>query len=385
MNPSTQPADRAQSELSPAEMLRYSRHLVIPEWGQAAQQKLKAARVLLIGMGGLGSPAAMYLAAAGVGTLGIVDHDVVDESNLQRQIIHGQSDVGRAKVDSAAATLADLNPFITLRSYNTPLSSANALDIIRDYDLVIDCSDNFPTRYLVNDACVLLGKLNVYGSVFRFEGQVSVLGAPGGPCYRCLFPTPPPPGLVPSCAESGVLGVVPGTIGTLQATEAIKLITGLGEPLVGRMLLYDALAMTWDTLAFRKNPHCPVCGDHPTVTVLIDYDQFCGLPRRVPSITVRELRARLDGGERLFLLDVREPAETMVSRLQGAVLIPKDTVLHHLDQIPHDLPVIVYCRRGVRSADVVRWLEDAGFTNAINLEGGIMAWASEIDPSLPVA
>ncbi len=380
--------------LSREEVLRYSRHLIMPEVGMEGQRKLKAAKVLLIGTGGLGSPSAMYLAAAGVGTLGLVDYDVVDVTNLQRQIIHGTKDIGRSKLDSARESLADINPHIQINQYNVPFTSDNALDIIADYDIVIDGTDNFPTRYLVNDACVMAGKLNVYGSIYRFEGQVSVFGAPDGPCYRCLFPEPPPPGLVPSCAEGGVLGILPGTIGTIQATEAIKLILGLGQPLIGRMLLYDALDMNWDTVKVRKNVNCPVCGDYPTQTELIDYEQFCGVPahdhsdfgsstvaRPVPAMTVHDLKRRLDSGEALFLLDVREPHEAEISSIGGA-LIPKDVLRQRLNEVPRDLPVVVYCRSGSRSATVVRWLENDGYTNAVNLAGGINAWAREIDPRL---
>ncbi|MBI5959945.1 MAG: molybdopterin-synthase adenylyltransferase MoeB [Chloroflexi bacterium] len=380
--------------LSREEVLRYSRHLIMPEVGMAGQKKLKAARVLLIGTGGLGSPTALYLAAAGVGTLGIVDYDIVDLTNLQRQVIHGTKDVGRSKLDSAQDTLADINPHVIIHKYNVPFTSDNALDIIADYDIVIDGTDNFPTRYLVNDACVMAGKYNVYGSIFRFEGQASVFAAPGGPCYRCLFPEPPPPGLVPSCAEGGVLGILPGTIGTIQATEAIKLILGVGDPLIGRMLLYDALAMTWDTIKVKKNPACPVCSEHPTLTHLIDYEQFCGVPahdhsdfstaadqRPVLAISVRELKKRLDEGQPVFLLDVREPHEAEISTM-GATLIPKDVVRQRLNEIPRDVPVVVHCRTGARSATVVRWLMDEGYSNAVNLAGGINAWAREIDPAI---
>lgn len=383
-------------KLSREEVLRYSRHLIMPEVGMEGQKKLKAAKVLLIGTGGLGSPTSMYLAAAGIGTLGIVDYDVVDFTNLQRQIIHGTKDVGRSKLDSASESLADINPFLEIRRYNVPFTSANALEIAKDYDIIIDGTDNFPTRYLVNDVSVMLGKYNVYGSIFRFEGQVSVFGDPDGPCYRCMFPEPPPPGLVPNCAEGGVLGILPGTIGTLQATEAIKLILGIGQPLIGRMLLYDALEMTWDTIKIRKNPACPICGDHPTITELIDYEQFCGVPahdrstygkgepkRPVPAISVKELKKRLDDGENLFLLDVREPHEAEISSI-GALLIPKNVVRQRLNEIPRDVPLVVHCRTGVRSADVVRWLEEEGYTNAVNLAGGITAWAREIDPSVPI-
>jgi adenylyltransferase/sulfurtransferase len=382
--------------LSREEVQRYSRHLIMPEVGMSGQKKLKAARVLLIGTGGLGSPTALYLAAAGVGTLGLVDYDVVDVTNLQRQIIHGTKDIGRSKLDSAQETLNDVNPHVLIRQYNVPFTSDNALDIMSDYDIVIDGTDNFPTRYLVNDACVLSGKYNVYGSIYRFEGQASVFAAPDGPCYRCLFPEPPPPGLVPSCAEGGVLGILPGTIGTIQATEAIKLILGTGEPLIGRMLLYDAMAMTWDTVKVKKNPNCPVCGEHPTITGLIDYEQFCGVPahdhsnfgttfeaRPVPAISVRTLKQRLDSGETIFVLDVREPHEADISAI-GGVLIPKDVVRQRLNEIPQDIPVVVHCRSGARSATVVRWLQDEGYQNVTNLAGGINAWAREIDPSILV-
>ncbi len=382
--------------LSRDEVLRYSRHLIMPEVGMNGQKKLKAARVLLIGTGGLGSPTALYLAAAGVGTLGIVDYDVVDVTNLQRQIIHGTKDIGRSKLNSAQETLNDVNPHVLIRQYNVPFTSDNALDILADYDIVIDGTDNFPTRYLVNDACVLAGKYNVYGSIYRFEGQASVFAAPNGPCYRCLFPEPPPPGLVPSCAEGGVLGILPGTIGTIQATEAIKLILGTGEPLIGRMLLYDAMAMTWDTIKVKKNPNCPVCGEYPTITHLIDYEQFCGVPahdhssfgttfeaRPVPAISVHTLNQRLTEGEKIFLLDVREPHEADISAM-GGVLIPKDVVRQRLNEIPQDIPVVVHCRSGVRSATVVRWLQDEGYQNVTNLAGGINAWAREIDPSILV-
>jgi adenylyltransferase/sulfurtransferase len=383
--------------LSHEEVLRYSRHLIMPEVGISGQKKLKAAKVLLIGTGGLGSPTSLYLAAAGVGTIGLVDYDTVDYTNLQRQVIHGTKDIGRSKLDSATDTLADVNPHVNLITYNEPLTSDNALEIIADYDIVIDGTDNFPTRYLVNDACVMLGKLNVYGSIFRFEGQASVFGHPDGPCYRCMFPEPPPPGLVPSCAEGGVLGILPGTIGTLQATEAIKLILGIGEPLIGRLLLYDALNMSFDTLKVRKNPDCPVCSEHPTLTELIDYEQFCGMPahdhsiygdgeeeKPVPIIGVRTFKERLDAGEELVLLDVRDPHELEISQFDNALHIPKDQVRKRLDEIPREVPLIVACRTGIRSGEVVRWLEEEGYTNALNLMGGITAWAKQIDPSIPV-
>lgn len=386
--------DPASVTLSHDEIRRYSRHLILPEIGVEGQKKLKAASVLLIGTGGLGSPLGVYLAAAGVGRLGIVDYDVVDESNLHRQIIHGTKDVGRLKVDSAEETLADINPFITIEKYNVPLTSENALDIIADYDVVIDGTDNFPTRYLVNDACVLLGKPNVYGSIFRFEGQASVFYAKEGPCYRCLFPAPPPPGLVPSCADGGVLGVLPGTIGTIQATEAIKLIVGIGEPLIGRLLLYDALDMTFDTIRVRKNPKCPVCGENPTVTELIDYEQFCGVPAHdhstyeegatpVRAITVEEVKARLDAGDDLIILDVREPVEWQISVIDGALRIPQGEVPAHLGELPRDRDIVVYCKTGIRSADVIRLLQEEGFTRLYNMAGGINAWARAVDPSLP--
>lgn len=384
-------------QLSKEEVLRYSRHLIMPEVGIEGQKKLKAAKILLIGTGGLGSPTSIYLTAAGIGTIGLVDYDTVDYTNLQRQIIHGTKDVGRAKIDSAVNTLADLNPHVKLVKYEVPLTSENALDIIADYDIVIDGTDNFPTRYLVNDACVLLGKLNVYGSIFRFEGQASVFGAEEGPCYRCLFPEPPPPGLVPSCAEGGVLGILPGTIGTIQATEAIKLVLGIGEPLVGRLLLYDALAMTFDSVKVRKNPACPVCGTEPTITALIDYEQFCGMPAhdhstygedqldlsRIPALGVKALKERLDKGENLTILDVREAHELDISHLEGAIHIPKGQVLDHLAELPQSTPLVVICRTGARSGEVVGWLKERGYTKAFNLVGGINAWAREIDPTLP--
>ncbi|GAB4576122.1 MAG: molybdopterin-synthase adenylyltransferase MoeB [Anaerolineae bacterium] len=387
--------DPASVVLSHEEIRRYSRHLILPEVGIEGQKKLKAASILLIGTGGLGSPLALYLAAAGIGRLGLVDYDVVDESNLQRQIIHGTSDVGRPKLDSAAETIADINPFVEIEKYNVPLTSENALEIIDRYDVIIDGTDNFPTRYLVNDACVLLGKPNVYGSIFRFEGQASVFYAKEGPCYRCLFPTPPPPGLVPSCADGGVLGILPGTIGTIQATEAIKLIVGMGEPLIGRLLLYDALEMTFDTIKLRKNPNCPVCGPNPTVTELIDYEQFCGMPAHdhstyeegttpVRGITVDEVKARLDAGDNLILLDVREPLEWQISHVDGALCIPKAEVLAHLDELPQDRDIVVFCKTGIRSADVIRVLQARGYSRLYNMAGGINAWARQIDPSQPI-
>ena len=379
--------------LSPEEIRRYSRHLILPDVGLEGQRKLKAASVLLIGAGGLGSPLAMYLAAAGVGRLGLVDFDVVDESNLQRQLLHGTSDVGRPKLDSARDRLREINPHVHVETYETRLTSGNARALVAEYDLVADGTDNFPTRYLVNDASVLTGTPNVYGSIFRFEGQASVFGAPGGPCYRCLYPEPPPPGLVPSCAEGGVLGVLPGIVGALQATEVVKWITGIGEPLVGRLLLFDALAMTFRTLKVRRDPNCPVCGDHPTVTELIDYEAFCGIPQAkaaearaepVPEIDVRALKARLDRGEAPFLLDVREPHEYAIAHL-GAPLIPLGVLAERLGELEahRDAEIVVYCRSGVRSARAVRLLRERGFTGAVNLRGGILAWSDEIDPTVP--
>lgn len=383
-------------ELSHEEIKRYSRHLIMPEVGIEGQKKLKAAKILLVGTGGLGSPTAMYLAAAGIGTLGLVDYDVVDVTNLQRQIIHGTKDVGVPKIESAASTLADLNPHVKIIKHEVPLTSENALEIIKDYDIVIDGTDNFPTRYLVNDACVMLGKVNIYGSIFRFEGQVSVFGAEDGPCYRCLFPSPPPPGLVPNCAEGGVLGILPGTIGTLQATEAIKIVLGIGKPLIGRLLLYDALEMSFDFVKVKKNPHCPVCGENPTITGLIDYEQFCGMPAHdhsqhtdltpeviIPAISVKQLKSRLDNGEQLVIIDVREAHERDISALDVAIHIPKGEVRQRLSEIPHNVPVVVHCRTGGRSGEVVKWLMEEGYTNVVNLAGGINAWARLIDPSIP--
>ncbi|MDW8394954.1 MAG: molybdopterin-synthase adenylyltransferase MoeB, partial [Anaerolineae bacterium] len=389
-------AESAPVSLSNEEIRRYSRHLILPEIGPAGQKKLKQASVLLVGLGGLGSPAAMYLAAAGVGRLGLVDFDLVDESNLQRQILYGQSVVGRPKLESAAARLRDLNPYIAVEIFPEPLTSANALRVMRDFDIVLDGADNFPTRYLVNDACVLLGKPNVYGSIFRFDGQASVFWAQRGPCYRCLFPSPPPQGLVPSCAEGGVLGVLPGVVGVIQATEAIKLITGIGEPLIGRLLIYDALEMSFRELSLRKDPSCPICGESPTITELIDYEAFCGAPIRasaptaaqdVPEITVQELKQRIEAGldaRRTLLLDVREPYEWQIVHLPGARLIPKGQVRDHLHELSQADEIIVYCRSGSRSAEVVRFLiNDVGFRQVKNLKGGVLAWAREIDPSMP--
>jgi adenylyltransferase/sulfurtransferase len=388
--------DPAGVQLTHDEVRRYSRHLIMPEVGIAGQRKLKAASALLIGTGGLGSPTALYLTAAGIGRIGLVDYDVVDETNLQRQVIHYTSDVGKPKLDSAAAKLSDINPHLVIEKHNTPLTSENALDILKNYDVIIDGTDNFPTRYLVNDACVLLGKPNVYGSIFRFEGQLSVFYAKEGPCYRCLFPEPPPPGLVPSCAEGGVLGILPGTVGTLQATEAIKLILGIGKPMIGRMLLYDALNMSFDQIKLRKNPACPVCGEHPTIHELIDYEEFCGVPAHdrseykeknaahaVRSIKVGDLKARLDAGSDVVVLDVRDPHEWDISAIDGSLRIPKGQVVARMDEIPRDKEVIVHCRTGIRSRDAIIMLKEHGFENLVNLIGGINAWAREIDPRLP--
>ena len=385
-------------EFSDAEIRRYSRHLIMPEVGMNGQRRLKASSVLIVGAGGLGSPLGMYLAAAGVGRIGLVDYDVVDESNLQRQVMHGTSDIGRPKLDSARERLLDINPHIQVDAYAAPLTSANALEIIGPYDVVIDGTDNFPTRYLTNDACVLLGKPNVYGSIFRFEGQASVFYAKEGPCYRCLFPTPPPPGSVPSCAEGGVLGVLPGVIGTIQATEAIKLLLGVGETLVGRLLLYDALSMDFNFVKLRKNPRCPVCGDSPTITELIDYEAFCGMPAHdrslyqgqaeaetlAPGVTVQEVQARLARGEDFILLDVRDPHEWQISDIaQATHHIPQPQVLERLGELDTTRDIVVYCRTGVRSAGVTLLLREHGFERARNMQGGINAWAREVDRSLP--
>lgn len=394
------PAALADVELSHEEVRRYSRHLIMPEVGMAGQKKLKAASVLLIGAGGLGSPLAMYLAAAGIGRIGLVDYDVVDQTNLQRQIIHGTKDVGRPKLDSAKARILDINPHVQVDSYPVPLTSANALGIFAPYDVIIDGTDNFPTRYLTNDACVLLGKPNVYGSIFRFEGQLSIFYAKEGPCYRCLFPEPPPPGLVPSCAEGGVLGILPGTVGAMQATEAIKLILGIGENMIGRLLLYDALNMEFTEVNLRKNPTCPICGPNPTITELIDYEQFCGMPAHdrslyaaegetngsVRQMTPAELKARLDAGDTLFILDVREPHEWDISNLShlGAKLIPKGEVIARLGELSTAQEMVVQCRSGARSAAIIHELQQHGFKKLWNLDGGINRWAEEVEPELPV-
>jgi sulfur-carrier protein adenylyltransferase/sulfurtransferase len=371
------------------EILRYSRHLIMPEVGMEGQQKLKAARVLCIGAGGLGSPLALYLTAAGVGTLGIVDFDVVDYTNLQRQIIHTTADVGRKKLESAAEKLKAINPFLNLRTFETKLTSANALELFRDFDIIADGTDNFPTRYLVNDACVLTGKPNVYGSIFRFEGQASVFATEVGPCYRCLYPEPPPPGLVPSCAEGGVLGILPGLVGVIQATETIKLILGRGDSLIGRLLLVDALGMKFRELKLRKNPDCPACGTHPTVKELIDYNEFCGIRGEeapamtdIPAISVEELKQKLDAKQDIFILDVREPHEYDICNIKG-YLIPVGDLPKRVSELDSSREIVAHCRSGVRSAKAVNFLRAAGFKKVYNLTGGILAWADKIDPSMP--
>jgi len=379
----------ASNALSKDEILRYSRHLIMPEVGLEGQQKLKAASVLLIGTGGLGSPLALYLAAAGVGTLGLVDFDVVDFTNLQRQIIHSTSDVGRPKLDSAAEKIEAINPFVEVRRFETFLNSDNALKIFRDFDIVVDGTDNFPTRYLVNDACVLSGKPNVYGSIFRFEGQASVFATKQGPCYRCLYPEPPPPGLVPSCAEGGVLGILPGLVGIIQATETIKLILGTGDSLAGRLLLVDALGMKFRELKLRKNPECPVCGPNPTITKLIDYQEFCGIRgeeapvmNNVPEIQPEELKRRLDSGEDIFVLDVREPHEYQICNLNGH-LIPLGDLPKRMNELDSSREIVAHCRSGVRSGKAVDFLRQAGFRKVKNLAGGILAWSDKVDPQMP--
>ncbi|MCS4086714.1 adenylyltransferase/sulfurtransferase [Salinibacter ruber] len=392
-----------QAELSPDELQRYSRHLTLPEFGREGQEALKNASVLLVGAGGLGSPAATYLAAAGVGRIGLVDFDSVEASNLQRQILYGTSDVGRPKLDAASERLEDLNPHVDVETHEVRLTSDNALDIIDQYDVVADGTDNFPTRYLVNDACVMTGTPNVYASIFRFEGQVSVFATEDGPCYRCLYEEPPPPGLVPSCAEGGVLGILPGFIGTLQATEVIKVLTGVGEPLVGRLLMSDALNMDFRTVNVPTNPECPVCGDDPTVTELIDYEAFCGLPQSdesspngtadsdvsdtddaVPETSVHDLKQRRDAGDAPFVLDVREPYEAEIASLDADQLIPVDDLEARLDELdagPEE-EIVVHCRSGARSAKATALLREQGY-DASNLEGGVLAWSEEIDDSVP--
>ncbi|MCM3871014.1 MAG: molybdopterin-synthase adenylyltransferase MoeB [Pyrinomonadaceae bacterium] len=377
--------------LSNEEIARYSRHLIMPEVGLEGQKRLKAASVLMIGTGGLGAPLGMYLAAAGVGHLGIVDFDVVDSSNLQRQIIHGTKDIGRPKIDSARDRLSDINPHIEIETYEARLTSQNALQLFRDYDIIVDGTDNFPTRYLVNDACVLSGKPNVYGSIFRFEGQSSVFWAARGACYRCLYPEPPPPGLVPSCAEGGVLGVLPGIVGAIQANETIKIILGAEGILVNRLLLFDAWAMKFRELKLRKDPHCSICGDHPTITELVDYEAFCGLsPNQQPEspqleeITATELKRRLDSGKDIQIIDVREPHEYEIARLPGTKLIPLSQVVNRKSEIDPTRETVLHCKGGVRSAKAIAALKAASFPgHLINLKGGITAWSDEVDPSVP--
>ena len=383
----TEPREPAPA-LSKDEILRYSRHLIMPEVGMDGQFKLKAAKVLLVGTGGLGAPLGLYLAAAGVGRIGLVDFDVVDFTNLQRQVIHGTSDVGRKKLDSAADRMREINPFVRIDKHEVALSSENALEILRDYDIIVDGTDNFPTRYLVNDACVLLGKPNVYGSIFRFEGQATVFAYEGGPCYRCLYPEPPPAGLVPSCAEGGVLGILPDTIGLIQATETVKLILGSGEPLVGRLLLYDALAMRFRELKIRKNPECPVCGAHPTITKLIDYQQFCGISQEPAAsgdgdIDAVEVKAKLDRREPLMLIDVREPHEYQICRIPDAKLIPLGELPKRVNELNTADEIVAHCKSGVRSAKAVDFLKTAGFRKVRNMRGGILAWSDKVDPSVP--
>src|SRR5256885_13796532 len=372
------------------EILRYSRHLIMPEVGMAGQLKLKAAKVLCIGAGGLGSPLALYLGAAGIGTLGIVDFDVVDYTNLQRQIIHSTADVGRPKLDSAADKLKAMNPFLNIKKFNTRLSSDNAIELFKEFDVIADGTDNFPTRYLVNDACVLTGKPNVYGSIFRLEGQASFFATKDGPCYRCLYPEPPPPGLVPSCAEGGVLGILPGLVGVIQATEAIKLILRAGEPLIGRLLMIDALAMSFRTLKLRRNPECPACGAHPTIKKLIDYEQFCGIPSaghqeqvvNANDMTPEELKRRMDAGENLFVLDVREPNEYQIANL-GGYLIPLGDLPKRVNELDSSREIVAHCKMGGRSAKAVDFLRQAGFKKVRNLAGGINAWSEKVDPKVP--
>jgi len=390
--------DAGADMLSAEELRRYARHVILPEVGLEGQRALKASRVLAVGAGGLGSPLALYLAAAGVGTLGLVDFDVVDESNLHRQLLFGTADVGRPKLEAATRRLHDVNPHVEIVRFEERLTSDNALEILRGFDVVADGTDNFPTRYLVNDACVMLGKPNVYASIFRFEGQASVFWAERGPCYRCLYAEPPPPGLVPSCAEGGVLGVLPGLLGTIQATETIKVLLGIGEPLVGRLLLVDTLGMRFRELRVRKDPACAVCGPRPTVTGLIDYEEFCGGPEAeiaggqvlssapmhdVPEITVEELKARRDRGERFTLVDVREPREWAVSDISGSLKIPLGSLAQSLDKLAREDEIVVYCRSGARSANAVQFLAGHGYAGAKNLVGGINRWAERIDPSLP--
>jgi sulfur-carrier protein adenylyltransferase/sulfurtransferase len=389
--PNSPETGNSSAALSKEEIMRYSRHLIMPEVGMEGQLKLKQAKVLCIGTGGLGAPLGLYLAAAGVGRIGLVDFDKVDLTNLQRQILFDTKDIGRPKIEAATNRLRDLNPDIQIDTFETRLTSENALDILKDYDIVVDGTDNFPTRYLVNDACVILGKPNVYGSIFRFEGQITIFAYAGGPCYRCLYPEPPPPGLVPSCAEGGVLGVLPGIVGAIQAAETLKLIIGKGESLVGRLLLFDALAMRFRELKLRKNPECTVCGEHPTITKLIDYEEFCGIrgeesaspaQATVPEISPRELKSRLDRGDDLFVLDVREPHEYQICNL-GGHLIPLGELSRRVNELDSSREIVAHCRSGKRSAEAVEFLRSAGFRKVLNLKGGILAWSDEVDASVP--
>jgi len=386
--PLVSPAD----ELSVDEVKRYSRHLIIPDVGMTGQKRLKNAKVLVVGAGGLGSPALLYLAAAGVGTLGIVDFDVVDESNLQRQIIHGVSDVGHPKAESARDSIREINPYVTVILHEERLDADNAMRIFEPYDLIVDGTDNFATRYLVNDAAVLLGKPYVWGSIYRFDGQASVFWAEHGPCYRCLYPEPPPPGMMPSCAEGGVLGVLCASIGSIQVNEAIKVITGIGEPMVGRLMIYDALEMGYRTVQVRKDPECPVCGKNPSITELIDYEAFCGTVSEEAqqaahgsTITARDLKAMMDAAENIFLVDVREPNEYEIVSIPGATLIPKGEFLSGaaLERLPQDRRIVLHCKSGVRSAEALAVVKDAGFSDAVHVGGGVLAWVSQVDPSLP--
>jgi sulfur-carrier protein adenylyltransferase/sulfurtransferase len=380
------------ADLTVDEVKRYSRHLIIPEIGMTGQKRLKNAKVLCVGAGGLGSPALLYLAAAGVGTLGIIDFDTVDESNLQRQIIHGQSDIGRRKAESARDSIQEINPYVNVVLYEEALSTENAMEIFSEFDLIVDGTDNFATRYLVNDACVLLGKPYVWGSIFRFDGQASVFWAEYGPCYRCLYPDPPPPGMVPSCAEGGVLGVLCGSIGSIQVTEAIKLITGVGDSLSGRLMIYDALEMSYRTVRVRKDPECAICGKNPTITQLIDYEAFCGVVSEDAqqaasgsTITATELKNMLDNGDNIFLVDVREPNEYEIVSIPGSVLIPKDQFLTGaaLERLPQDKRIVLHCKSGARSAEALAVVKNAGFSDAVHVGGGVLAWVSQVDPSLP--
>lgn len=386
--PLVTPAD----ELTVEEVQRYSRHLIIPDVAMDGQKRLKNARVLCVGAGGLGSPALMYLAAAGVGTLGIIDFDIVDESNLQRQVIHGQSDIGRSKAESAADSVREINPLVTVNIHNEVLTNDNVMDIFAEYDLIIDGTDNFATRYMVNDAAVLLGKPYVWGSIYRFDGQASVFWAEHGPCYRCLYPEPPPPGMVPSCAEGGVLGVLCASVGSIQVNEAIKLLTGIGDTLVGRLMVYDALEMSYRSVKVRKDPGCAVCGENPTVTGLIDYDDFCGTVTEEASnavqgstITAGELKEWIDAGKSIDLIDVREPAEYEIVRIPGARLLPKGDIVSGaaLSELPTDRQAVFYCKAGVRSAEALAAAKAAGLSNAVHVQGGVLAWINQVDPSLP--